>query len=290
MEKVFSKKEMTHSRRVILLGGSGFLGRSVSKYLRMKNITAISPSSSEIDLTNDASIEHLIQLFRPTDHILILARSASGVGGSFMTDMEMGVRISAALAISPCAHISYVSSVAVYPLATSFLNENSLAAPDNMYGLMHRGREMLLQEQLGDKLAIFRLSTLFGRGNPNTPYGPDKFLSEAKESGTISLWGQGIEMRDYLHVDAAAAMIADALLSNRTGLFNVVSGSSYSFQELAKSIVDVTKNNISISRKPQKEPLPHRHFDITKLLSTRIYHNELSIHDYIATEVNYATL
>ncbi len=87
------------------------------------------------------------------------------------------------------------------------------------------------------------------------PYGPRSqmkhskysmvnwFIRQAMENKTIKVFGDGRQVRDYIHVDdlATAFILASVTEKCRGNVFNVGSGKGTRFKDMVKTIVDVVK-------------------------------------------------
>jgi GDP-L-fucose synthase len=96
-----------------------------------------------------------------------------------------------------------------------------------------------------------------------------KFHEAKTNSAPMKLWGTGVALREFLHVDDMAAASCDLMESTRTGLFNVGSGEEISIRELAKKIASVVGYNGPIewdSTKP--DGTPRKLLDSTKVRAT----------------------
>ena len=88
----------------------------------------------------------------------------------------------------------------------------------------------------------------------------------AKKDGRITLFGDGEETRDHIHVDDVAALTVSCLLRGTTGVLNIATGVSRSFREAAEFVAKQFGNSIEIITTPRANPVTHRHYDVTKLL------------------------
>ena len=255
-------------QRVVVIGGSGFIGKVIVSRLAKANIPALSLSSKEIDLSNSQSIEKVCALVLPTDSVILLSALTPDKGkdiATFNKNVAMMANLMSALKISGCAHFVYFSSDAVYSSQSVYVNENTPAAPEDLYGLMHRTREIMGKE-LAAPYLILRPTLVYGDGDTHNAYGPNRFIRNALSSGKISLFGGGEELRDHIAVEDVAD-IAVLCLKNRTeGVLNLATGNSASFYEVASMVSNSPSFNVEIEKTVRQNPIWHRHFDITNLI------------------------
>src|SRR5262249_47008596 len=140
---------------------------------------------------------------------------------------------------SRCAHVVYVSSDAVYDGRQLPLDEASSREPGDLYALMHTSREMILQSVLAARqipLCILRPVALFGPGDTHNSYGPNRFVREAFEHRTITLFGKGEDERSHVDVQDAARLITRCLTRKSEGILNIASPETVSFMQVAEAV------------------------------------------------------
>ena len=146
------------------------------------------------------------------------------------------------------------------------VNADSPADPSDLYGAMHRTREIMFAASAGDApLAILRPTLLYGAGDPHNSYGPNRFRRQAAKDGKITFGGEGEETRDHLFVEDAAALVVALLRHGSAGLLNLASGRSASFREIAELVAARFDRPIMLQGTPRQAPVTHRSFDVTAL-------------------------
>ena len=134
--------------RVVILGGTGFLGRHLLAELQAHRVPMLSLGSRNIDLAMPASVEMLKATLLPTDALVFASCLTPDRGKDIRTAMKnlaMGEHVCAALQAVPCAHVTYLSSDAVYADAETLVREDSRCEPSTLYGLGHLTRERMIQ-------------------------------------------------------------------------------------------------------------------------------------------------
>ena len=255
-------------QRVVVFGASGFIGKAIVSQLTKDNISVLSLSSKEVDLFNHQSIEKISTLVKPTDSVILLSALTPDKGkdiATFNKNIAMMANLVAALKMSGCAHFVYFSSDAVYSSQSDYVNENTPAAPEDLYGLMHRTREIMGKELTAPYL-ILRPTLVYGDGDTHNAYGPNRFLRSALSSGKISLFGGGEELRDHIAVEDIAELVILCLQDKAQGILNLATGNSTSFFEVATLVKSKLPLNVQIEKFARQTPIWHRHFDITNLI------------------------
>ena len=248
--------------KVLVTGGTGFLGQHVVKQLHAKGYETFVPDSRKYDLRNNYSAFRLINDSNP-DYIIHLAAVVGGIGFNQANPARCfgdNVAINLNLidkAMNYCHRLKKfvaIGSVCAYPANTPIpFREESLwdgyPEPTNApYGLAKRmllTHCQTLRQQTGFP-AIYLL--------PANMYGPhDHFDSEnshvipalirkcveAREFGltSIEMWGDGTATRDFLYVEDAADAIIKAMEGyNSTEPVNLGTGRETSILEVAELI------------------------------------------------------
>jgi UDP-glucose 4-epimerase len=254
--------------RVVVLGAGGFLGVRLLEACAAAGIETLGLGSRDVDLSEPAASARLTELLRPRDVLVFLAALTPDKGrdsGALMRNLAMGRAVCEATRSVELAQLIYASSDAVYSFATTSISEETPAIPLDLYGAMHRTRELMLAAEAKAPLAILRLTAIFGAGDTHNSYGPNRFLRQAIKDGRVPLFGNGEETRDHLHVDDAVDRILDVVAHESTGLINVATGKSESFFAVAQLIAAQAGRPVEIAPSPRQNPATHRQFDIASL-------------------------
>jgi nucleoside-diphosphate-sugar epimerase len=107
---------------------------------------------------------------------------------------------------------------------------------------------------------------VYGKGDTHNSYGPNRFLKELKKDKKITLFGKGLDERDFIFVDDVIKIIIKSLNTKFYGIYNIASGFSYSFYQIAKLIfrVNLYKENIFYIK--NNNSITKRKFNINKLV------------------------
>jgi UDP-glucose 4-epimerase len=262
----------TKPRRVVILGAGGFLGRAVGKELASRGIPTVGVSSRDVDLTQPESVAALAAIVNPDDAVAFISALTPDRGRDATTmlrNIAMGKHVADALEKSPCSHVVYMGSDAVYADDASLVTSESPCNPSSFHGVMHLAREVILKTTLGKlsiPLLILRPCAVYGPGDTHNSYGPNRFVRTALKDGKVTLFGHGEERRDHVYVDDVARLTADALCRRSAGLLNVATGESTSFYDVAERVVAASGRRVEIVELPRSSPITHRHFDAAEHL------------------------
>lgn len=268
-----------------ILGAKGFVGQYLTKELDSRGVKYQGYTSKDIDLINSDSIETLSKKFSADDVVVFLSCLTPDKGKDSATlfkNLKMADHVASAVTLKPVAKLIYISSDAIFGVNSNPITENTPADLVDLYGYMHWGRELILKETCAktkSSLCILRPVGMFGKGDTHNSYGPNRFSKMALEKKKISLFGAGEEKRDHLFVGDLVKIIADVCQKPIDGIFNVATGNSISFMDVANILKNESKAEIENLPKSGSE-VTHKHFDITKLIQTFPSMKFTTIQDY----------
>jgi UDP-glucose 4-epimerase len=144
----------------------------------------------------------------------------------------------------------FSSSAAIYGDNPSIPKSESMqAAPLSPYAITKLDGEYYCQlfSHTGRLQTVsLRYFNVFGaRQDPQSQYAAAVpiFITQALENMPITIYGNGEQTRDFIHVsDVAAANAYFATVSAATGVYNVAYGQSGTINDLATSVCELTKS------------------------------------------------
>lgn len=259
-------------KRVIILGGNGFVGRALNKKLKDHGVDVLSYSSHELDLVDENATEKLGKEVTETDTIVFLSCLTPHRGrdvGTLMKNLSMANNVSKVVSEKKVSQMIYISSDALYDTNSNPVNEETKPVLGDLYSYMHLGREIILKEACKHSespLCILRPVAMFGEGSPHNSYGPVRFENQALNDKKIPLFGEGEEQRDHLAVEDFAEVIWQCLTNRTEGLLNVATGKSVPFMAVAEKVKSAHEG-VEIECKPRNGgSISHMHFDNTQLM------------------------
>ena len=266
-------------KKVLVTGGSGFLGSRIVKLLLEKNANVIVPKSEEYDLRLKENCEKITQNI---DYVFHLAAKVGGIGLNqekpgelFYDNLIMGVNLMEESRKNNVSKFIALGTICSYPKFTPLpFSEKSIwdGYPEETnapYGLAKK--MLLVQSQAYRQQYGFHAIAVF----PTNLYGPNdnfdelsshvipaiiKKVFDAKKNNRnfISLWGDGTPTRDFLYVDDAAhGLILAAEKYDKPDPINLGSDSEISIWELAEKILKLMNADLQIKweiEKPNGQP------------------------------------
>jgi len=216
------------SRRVLVTGGSGFLGRAILDALAAREAPHVaSPSSAEFDLRDRQAVTAMFDEHQP-DLVVHLAARVGGIGANmarpadlYLDNLLMGTYVIDEALRQGTDKVVVTGTICSYPKFTPVpFREDSLwqGYPEETnapYGIAKLAQLVQLQsnrDQHGQRGIYLMPTNLYG---PRDKFNPAvshvipaliKKAVDAKESGAdhIEVWGTGSASREFLFVDDAA--------------------------------------------------------------------------------------
>ena len=148
--------------------------------------------------------------------------------------------------LNPTVKVVFPSSRLVYGVAARLpATEAEPTTPLSIYGIHKLAAEqyLLLHQRLhGLRASILRITNPYGpfqRPEQNRYGIVNFFIHEALHDRTLTVYGEGAQLRDYIHVDDVVdAMLTAGLAQKADGkIFNVGSGRGVSFVDMAEHII-----------------------------------------------------
>lgn len=192
--------------------------------------------------------------------------------------------------------ICLASSAQVYgPSATIPIPEDSRRTAFAPYGIMKREMEDALldfgQRQLVP-ITILRYSTIYGPGEWTSPRAIPSFTRKLLAGRPPVIYGDGLDLSDYLFVEDAAAGTRLALehIQDAPGTYNIGSGRGFSTLHVAHLVRDLSGVDIEPVHAPARELRRNLVLDIRRAKDKLGFHTETSLEDGIAAEIEYERL
>jgi GDP-D-mannose 3',5'-epimerase len=272
-------------KKVIVLGGGGFIGGHLAKrlkedgsYVRICDIKHHEYFTQEEicnefilgDLTDAKTVELVIG--HDYDEVYQLAADMGGAGYIFTGQNDANVMHNSALinlnvakeaSVKGIKKLFYSSSACIYPENNQLdpnnpnCEESSAypANPDSEYGW-----EKLFSERLffafnrNYKLdvRVARFHNIFGPkgtwkgGKEKAPAAMLRKAAETPDGGEFEVWGDGLQTRSFLYVEDCVEAVLSLMKSDFKGPVNIGSEEKVSINQLAQMAIDISEKNISI--------------------------------------------
>ena len=231
--------------RIVVTGGTGHVGRAVTRELASRGHLVVAPGRTEVDLERDSSVAALKDMLDPESAVVHLAAwvppaTSSTTAADRRRLLEANVlgtmRVLEA-ASGGVAVVVFASSFEVYgaPLADP-IDENHPTHPLTDYGatkLAGEDHALAFAYEANTRVVCLRMPAVYGPGE-HTPRALPLFLRAVARGDTPVVHGDGGDARDLLYVDDAARAVALAVERDVRGIFNVADGERHTIDEIAR--------------------------------------------------------
>ena len=268
-------------KKVIILGHTGFIGKNLLKTIE-KEFEVSGYSSRNFNLTNPLDVKRIAEHFDENTTVIMLAAIKREVQESLNAmrhNIQMTYNIAEALQKKRIEKLIYFSSVTVYGEDRNDKNitEKTQINPISSYGISKYTSEKIFSyvcEKNNIPILIFRPSVVFGPGNESEKYRPTGFVRSILETGQITLWGEGEELRDFIYIEDLIKYVKEGIENNVTGIYNLASGNMHSFNEII-GIIKSLSVKFTLNTRERTKPNVDQGFNTTKLNSVfRLYRME----------------
>ena len=276
---------------IYIAGHRGLAGSAIWRHFEKagyENLVGL--RSDELDLTDrDATLAAMREISPD-----VVIDAAAKVGGIHANDtypadflsqnLQMQVNLMDAAHAAGVDRLLFLGSSCIYPkfapqpIPESALLTGALEETNDAYGIAKIAGILQVQamrRQHGHRWISAMPTNLYG---PNDNYHPEnshvlaaliRKFHNAKKAGekTVTIWGSGTPLREFLHVDDLASAIEFLLLNyDDPQTINIGSGHEVSIQDLAQLIADVVGFSGTLVNDPIKpDGTPRKMLDSSRL-------------------------
>jgi len=256
--------EFWHNQRILITGGTGFLGSAVTRQLKQyDNSTDVySVGKHHGNLTNPEMIRRHLKIFNPTI-VIHLAAVVGGIGANrdrpaefFYQNALMGIQLIHECYVAKIPKMVVVGTICAYPKFTPVpFTETELwnGYPEETNAAYGLAKKMLLvqaqayRQQYGFNTIYLLPTNLYGPGDEFDPASSHVIPAlirkcvQAKQAADpfMTVWGDGTPTREFLYVDDAAEGILLATEHyNKPDPVNLGTGQETSIAAIMTMIAD----------------------------------------------------
>ncbi len=250
------------AQKIGLTGASGFVGSRLRTFLELRGYQVVSFRGN---LLKKSDIVSFLNDLTYLDTVVHLA-------GTFFGDSQKLIDVNTSatfnlteeLARRQFGKIIFASSGAVYgePLGERSLEGDHLR-PNTVYGLAKKWAEDAIlhhHDQFDLRYVILRLPSLYGPGSEKGVI--YNFLKSIKHEGAITLHGDGMQTRNFLHVDDLCVAIHKSILFTGSDIFNISNPSRVSLNQLIEILK--SKYDFKVKHEPANNNLKDLLLDVSK--------------------------
>lgn len=249
---------------IIVLGSSGFIGKSLISKLKKNKIKFIGYNSTTCNLLNLEKTKREFEKISESYYLVIcsnIKRTTQDSKSSYNKNILIVKNILRSIDKKKLKKLIFLSSVDVYGSKDDLrINERTKTNPTSLYAKAKLKSENLITLFCKNiPYSILRLPGVYG------PLDEHKsiiglFLKKSLNDKKITIFNQGLDKRDYIYIDNLVTVIIKLYSNNFNGILNIVSGKSTSILQIAKMISKKHKSKIIFSDN-KKTSLGNIYFD-----------------------------
>jgi len=260
--------------KIIVTGGSGFIGSNVVKYLSKNHEVKIFDFKKPNNLDNEfiqgdiTDSKHVINSIKDCDVVIHLAATLGVVNTEtnpvLTLDTNLGgtINVLEACKINKIKKIIFSSSSEVYgePLKIP-MDEDDKPIPMTTYGIAKFAAEEYIKaysKTFGLQYTIFRLFNVYG-DQQATDWVLPEFVSKAISNKDIVVHGDGLQTRSFCYVTDISNAFSLTLDKANGQLINI--GNNHepiTIKELANKIIELSNSKSSVKFIPFEESKRNR--------------------------------
>ncbi|MGY5146737.1 MAG: NAD-dependent epimerase/dehydratase family protein [Candidatus Nitrosopumilus sp. bin_7KS] len=260
--------------RILITGGAGFIGKYLVRYLFEKgHIVTIFDNFSnstkdsisylvelgvkviEGDIRKSLDIQNAIKDQNIVIHLaakISVSESIKNPTETLQVNVDGTRNVLVACEKNNVKKLIAASSAAVYGEGSSNvkLNEGSETNPISPYG----ESKVRMEQEIRDfeskhdiDCIILRFFNIYGIGqSPEYAGVITKFMKKIKQNEPLEIFGDGMQIRDFVAIDDVIYSIHNAILHGKSGTYNIASGKIVTIQELAELMVSISGKRLEI--------------------------------------------
>ena len=249
--------------KIVVTGGSGLVGKALKKYLP----NAVYLSSKDFDLTNENQVKSMYEWYKP-EVVIHLAAKVGGIldniskPAEYFTDnvlmntllIEYAHKSNIKRFIGILSTCIYPDTVENYPMKETDLHLGPPTVTNFSYGYAKRSMAVQIDaynQQYKTKYQYLTPCNLYGLDDKDNESNSHfitalvKKIHDANLKGedSITLFGDGTPLRQFMYADDFAQVISQVIESEIYENFNVATSENLSIKKMAEIALDACNSN-----------------------------------------------
>lgn len=257
-------------KRLLVTGGSGFIGTSVVTALRAagagvsvvdrepfpdRDVTSVVGDLTEA-ATRDAAVTGDLDGIVHLAAITSVLKSMEDPAGTYQGNVAVTQELLELARLRGVERFVMASTNAVVgDVGAATITEDIPLRPLTPYGASKAAAEMLLSGYAGSygmTTCALRLTNVYGPGMGRKDSFVPRLMRAARSGDGVRVYGDGSQRRDFVHVDDVVRGLTAAWETRHTGPVIIGSGQSVSVLELLDAVRTVTARPVPAEHVPAK--------------------------------------
>ena len=301
--------------KVLVTGGAGFIGKYLVKSLLEKNysVTIFDNFSNstknsidfliemgakviEGDITNIQDLQSVIKDHDIVVHLaakISVSESINNPAETFRINVDGTNNVLTACEKNHVKKIIISSSAAIYgeSLPDDKLTEESVMNPISPYGESKMQMEQNVKEFASKHnidCVVLRFFNIYGIGqSPEYAGVITKFKKNIVEEKPLQIFGDGLQTRDFVAIYDVIQSIHNAVVYDKSGIFNIASGKTVTIKELAEQMISLSGKKLEIKFLAEKQgDIKHSQADISMAKNQIMYSPKFELKEGIKELLN----
>lgn len=257
--------------KILLTGYKGFIGKNFLEYFKNYKEFEISTFTWGEEFPDLHGFDWVI-------HLGADSRTTATFEEAYKKNLEFSIFL-----YKECkknnVNLQFSSSASVYGNNNTTFKEDDIPNPQSYYALSKYLFEDYVKNDENRNIIVqcFRYFNVYGKfedhkGNMASPY--QQFTEQAKQTGIIKIFDGEEARRDFVHVDEIIRIQLRFLSNNESGVWNIGTGITKSFREVAEEIQKTIPSEIKIIKFPEHLKAQYQKYTKADMSKTNTFLNK----------------
>lgn len=278
-------------KKILLIGGAGFLGQSLLKTFLNDGISVfyadLNPVAGMEQYFIPLNILETIGFMNLDNDFTIIINLTGQVSNPSNLCFELntiGIHNILDFVKENEINLIQVSTLSIYGSSSESVDEDSKLNPETIYGSCKAMAEYLIKSELSDdQYSIIRISNLYGDKQPKGMLA--YLLNSLKQNDSVYFNNDGLLKRHFLNVEDAAKLITKICCNFKSGIYNYSGNDVYSIKELISLLEQIGNITLKVSYENIKPWENLAKIDSTKIDTAFGYKSQHTLKDWLTEQL-----